>query len=80
MTELIILNKAEADANQGEYKPNYIIEPTLIAKDFYVLNRNLSKVPELADYKEAILKQPYFVIGDGSKFDLIYGEWSTSKT
>jgi len=72
MNELLILTKAEADANQGEYKPFHEVMPVKIGADFYVLNRSLSEVPELAAYKDAILAQPFFTVGDGSPEDLIY--------
>lgn len=77
MTELIILTQAESEANNGEYKPGYFVKPLKIADDFYILNRNLSEVPELVDYKDAILSQPFFVRGDGSEKDLIYQEYLT---
>ena len=82
MTELIVLTKEQAQDpnNSGFYKENHKVEPLEIEDGVYVLNRDLSEVPELADYKEAILAAPYFVIGDGSEYDKIYQEYLKKST
>lgn len=73
--KLIVLTKEEAAANQGEYKTNHFVTPIKIEDNFYILNRDLSEVPELIDYKDAILAQPYFVVGDKSEYDLKYQQY-----
>jgi len=75
MSELIILTKEQAEANHGEYKPFHEVLPIKITEDFYILNRDLSEVPELKEYRKAILSAPYFVPGDGSKHDIIYQQY-----
>lgn len=73
--ELIILTQQEADDNTGEYKPNHKVIPLKIADDTFILNRDLSEAKGLESYREAILTQPYFTIGDGSETDLIYQQY-----
>lgn len=73
--KLLILNKLEAEANTGEYIPFHEVQPLKITDDFYILNRDLSEAKGLESYRDAILVQPYFTKGDGSKFDLKYQEY-----
>lgn len=73
--ELIILNQQEADENTGEYLPNKIVDPLEISEGVFVLPRDLSEAQGLESYREAILIQPYFTIGDGSETDLIYQQY-----
>lgn len=73
--KLLILNKLEAEANTGEYMPFHEVRPIKITDDFYILNRDLSEANGLEDYRDAILAQAYFTIGDGSHNDLLYQEY-----
>lgn len=73
--ELIILTQQEADDNTGEYMPHHEIRPIKIAEGVFILNRNLSEAKGLEEYRDAILNQPYFTVGDGSETDLIYQQY-----
>lgn len=73
--ELLILTLEDRNNNRGEYLPNKVIEPIKIEDNFYILPRSLSNEKGLEGYKDAILSQPFFSIGDGSEYDLKYQQY-----
>ena len=70
--ELIVLTEIEAAENTGEYMPFHEILPIFIETDMYILKRELCNTVGLEEYKDAILLQPFFEVGDGSDFDIKY--------